>query len=489
MKPMRRWFPLFLFFAVAAAAFATEPAGDPAPAGGDDDKTEEHGEKASHSQDGHHSSRLTAEVIPLRLDAVPNRPKPLLELGEPFLGTGALSPGFELPTGAVWQPSLLVFATMRTGLQSNNYRPDRGEARVTEAAARLDLFTNLQLSGTERLVMGFRNFDQDGRFSGYVFESEVPGVDEGSQDELNAEVGTLFFEGDFGEIFPNLSPRDFRPHDVGFSIGRQELFFQEGILINDTVDGIGLTWNSLQPRKTSNFRTTFFYGWNNVNQGNLAEDSGDLFALLTSVDFPSTTMDFDLTYVRGEDLFPDTLAAGVSAVQRIGLVNTSFRALASSVDVVGGDRVDGGLLFSEVSWTPTRTHNLVYINNFWAIDTFASAAHGPANGGPLGRAGINFAAVGLGAYGAPLSAAARDVAGGAIGYQMFFNHTRTQLIVELAGRFGTEETVPDQVGFTARWQQAAGRHFVFILDGFVNHTERFDEDAFFGGRFELLIRL
>ena len=47
-------------------------------------------------------------------------------------------------------------------------------------------------------------------------------------------------------------------------------------------------------------------------------------------------------------------------------------------------------------------------------------ARGPATGGPLGRAGINFAAVGLGSYGAPLSSRARDVAGGAFGYQKFY---------------------------------------------------------------------
>ncbi len=460
----------------------------PAWAGGGDSAKKKSGDKEHHDDKHGHSSRLTDEVIPLRLDLVPNRPKPLIELGEPFLGTGTLSPGFQLPTGAVWQPSLLVFATMRTAIQSNGYNPRFGEARVSEAATRLDLFANLQLSGSERLVMGFRNFDEDGRFTRYVFDSEIPGDEDGFEDELNAEIGSLFFEGDFGEIFPNISPRDFRPTDVGFSVGRQPMFFQEGILINDIIDGLGLTWNSLQPRRTSNFRATLFYGWNNVNRGGTAEDAGRLFALLTSTDFPGSTMDIDLTYVQGQDGVADAAALGVSSVQRIGLVNTSFRALASSVDTIAGSE-EGVLLFSEVSWTPTHSYDLVYINNFWAIDRFVSAAHGPGNGGPLGRAGVNFAAVGLGSYGAPLDASAQDVAGGALGYQMFFNRTRTQLILELGARLGTASAIQDQYAFTTRYQQAVGRHFVLRLDGFANHTEAFDEDIFFGGRFEFLIRL
>ena len=44
-----------------------------------------------------------------------------------------------------------------------------------------------------------------------------------STDELNGELVSLFFEGDFGEIFPNLSRDDFSATDVGFSVGRQPL--------------------------------------------------------------------------------------------------------------------------------------------------------------------------------------------------------------------------------------------------------------------------
>ena len=439
------------------------------------------------SEDGKSSSRLTDEKIPLNIESVPDRVKPIIELGEPYLGTGTLSPGFELPTGAVWQPALLVFGTFRTAVQSNGYNPALGDARVSEGVARLDLSANLQLSGSERLVIGFRNLDQEGRFTGEIFDSDNPSIPEGSQDELNAEVGTLFFEGDFGEIFPNLSPRDFKPTDVGLAIGRQPISFQEGILINDTIDGIGLTWNSLQPKKSSNLRTTFFYGWNNVNRNNSANDGGELFGLFTSIDYRKSTVDLDLLYHAAEDNMEDLMAFGVSAIQRFGLVNTSFRLLGSMIDD-SNDQTNGYLAFSEISYTPHYSHNLVYFNSFAALDTFTPAAMGPGNGGPLGRAGIGFAGVGIGNYGAPLSATASEVIGGAVGYQMFFDHTRKQMIFELATRLGTTDAVLDQYAATVRYQMAMGRRFVLVVDGFANLVESFDDDTYYGGRIELQVR-
>lgn len=465
-----------------------------AGSGGDQDKdAKEKDAEHHHKKEGKHSSRLTDKHIPLQIDAVPKRPKPLLEWGEPFLGTGTLSPGFQLPTGAVWQPSLIAFGTVRTAFQSNGFDPVRGDSRTSEFAARLDLFANLQLSGSERLVLGMRNLDQNGRFTSYVVDSDQNGQ-EGGRSEFNADVGSLFFEGDFGEIFPNISPNDFKPTDVGFSIGRQPIFFQEGILINDTLDGIGLTWNSLQPRKSSNFRTTFLYAWNNVDRQNINRDAGNLVALFNSFDFPKSTVELDVAFSDGGSDYQNLTAFGVSAIQRLGKINTSFRLLGSSVSEgfeLGQfqEKQDGLLFFSEVAWTPVGTYDHVYVTSFWAMDTFSPVAMGPGNGGPLGRAGLNFASVGLGNYAAPLSAEASDVAGGAIGYQLFSYDTRQQWIFEVGTRIGTAAQVADAYAATVRYQRAMGQRFVLIFDGYVNRLEAFDNDTFYGGRIEFQARL
>ena len=65
-------------------------------------------DRATAPREGHVASGLSDEYVPLQLDAVPDRPKPLLELGPPFLGTGEIGPGFTLPGGAVWRPSFLL---------------------------------------------------------------------------------------------------------------------------------------------------------------------------------------------------------------------------------------------------------------------------------------------------------------------------------------------------------------------------------------------
>ena len=67
---------------------------------------------------GRSTSRFPDEPIPLKLEGFPQRPKPILELGAPFLGTGTLDSGFEVPGGAVWQPAFLLYGTYRTALQT-----------------------------------------------------------------------------------------------------------------------------------------------------------------------------------------------------------------------------------------------------------------------------------------------------------------------------------------------------------------------------------
>jgi hypothetical protein len=488
---LRRSFPIvFSLLFLAAGALAATPdedaAGDGDPAG------EEEGEEQG-DEHGEHGSRFPDEPIPLDLEGFPERPKPVVELGEPFLGTGTLDPGVKLPTGAVWQPSLLAFGTFRTALQSSD-RGVGGDDRITEWASRLDLFFNLALSGTERLVVGFRALDEGGRFTSYFFEHPDPALDGEFRDEIDADIETLFFEGDFGEIFPKLDWHDFAKNDIGFSIGRQPMFFQEGMLLSDTVDGVGFTRNTLLPRGTSNFRMTLFYGWDGVGAGGF-ERAANLWAFLTSTDLRATTMDVDVAYVQNHRGDGDLVAAGVSGVQRFGKLNSSLRLLGSfaldeEVFALDGTpfATDGLLFFSELSWTPPYGHDLVYVTTFWALGEYTAPARGPAVGGPLGRAGVNFASAGLGTFvSAPLSSRARDVAGGAVGYQKFFAHTRKQLLFELGARFGTEDDVEDQVAATVRYQTALGRRFVVVADAFVAHRRDVDVTPF-GGRLELVVK-
>lgn len=433
------------------------------------------------AKDQERTSRISDDAAPLiDPDQFPQRPKPILELGNPFLGTGKIAPGIELPGGAVWQPSVLVFGTYRSAVQAFH----DGDETASEWANRLDLFANLQLSGTERALFGARPLDEDGHFTGMVFDPNATN-ESGFEDEYNFEITTLFFEGDLGELIPDADPYDTQSLDLGFAVGRQPLFFQEGILINDDIDAIGITRNTLLPTGGTDLQILFIYGWNNIHRDdNIENEDLHLFGFFMTGDFPVNTINADFVYVHNEDEDTDGAYWGVSSVQRIGHFNASIRALGSHALDVESDAVSSGyLLFGEVSWTPAWTHDNVYVNAFCGIDQFASAARGPATGGPLGRTGILFAAVGIGQYGAALGNRADESVGAAIGYQIFIEDIRKQVIFELGGRQSTDAEGDALVALGARYQQAIGQHMVLQLDAFTSHQE--SRDAGWGSRVEI----
>ena len=419
---------------------------------------------------------------------LPPRAKPLIELGPKFLATGNIAKGFTLPTGAVWTPSLWVYGTYSSAVQTYD-RSDGQE--VDEWANRLDLFANLQLSGTERVLLGLtplHNRDT-GVFSGVVDE----GFGNETVDELNLEIDTLFFEGDLAEIFPKWDVFDGLKNDIGFSIGRQNVLFGEGFLVNDNMDGFGLSKNNIRFEgypNLINWRSSVFVGINGVNRANNVEDEDStLFAWFNQFDTIRSTYNVDVAYVAADEA-GDLLNIGVDATQRIGKMNTSFRAAIShAMDEETEQADDGLLLFAELSWVPKFTHDNLYLNGFLAVDNYTSAARGPLTGGPLGRTGLLFAAQGLGDFPAPLSNQANDAMGFALGYQKFMNDRRTQLNLELGARFenGDEPDLEDEFGLGLRYQQAIGHRAFWQLDAFA--TKASGQSADFGIRLEFQFEL
>ena len=432
-----------------------------------------------HADDGHPLDEFPDEEIPLKLDGFPERPQPILELGAPFLAPGEIGGGFELPTGAVWQPSLLVFGTYRSALQTYN----DGNQTITEWANNFDLFANLQLSGTERVLFGMRPFEHSGEFVGYTFN---PDEDEGWNDEFSERITHLFFEGDFGEIFPGLDPEDSKSLDWGFSIGRQPINFQDGMLINDSLDGVGITRNTVLFDGGSDLRATFFWAWDDIDRNDNEQDGeANLFGLFNEIDFPESTLALDVVYVQDNDSVADGFFIAASAVQRIGTTSTTFRILNSSSIHEDTDAVrDGTLLFSEISWTPHHTDDIVYLNAFLGIDEFSSAARDPLAQGPLGRVGVLYEAVGLGNYGAPLGNRPDDSVGVAIGYQMFMDDDRRQIVFELGARQDIDDSDRGAVAAGMSFQQAIGRNMILRSDAFAAGYE--DAGPGFGIRFEIL---
>ena len=314
--------------------------------------------------------------------------------------------------GAVWQPRLWSYFIHRTAIQSfDNGAP--GAQRQTELATRLDLFVNLQLTGTEKILLGMRPLDENrpGAFTRYTFD----GAEQGFTNELNTEIETLFFEGDVGSLLPFLDKAGIEPVDFGFTVGRQPFTFQEGILLNDTIDAIGFVRNNIVFPGTSNLRISALYGWNRLNRSDDARDTeASVYGLFAAVDAPVSTFNLDIVYVDDNADVGGGLYFGVSAIQRLrqfsGL-STAFRvntSIALDDDLPGDNTVGSGTLLSvELSAVPHGSEDIAYFNAFGAIGNYTQAGREPILGGPLSALGIMFASPNLSLYGAEINPSPR----------------------------------------------------------------------------------
>jgi hypothetical protein len=391
----------------------------------------------------------------------------------PFLAPGSIVPGFEMPGGAVWQPSVIIYGTFRTALQTF----DNGLRNVSEWANRLDLFTNVYLTPTERILFSIRPLDTGGNFTSYQFNNP-----DGYNSSLNGRIRSLYFEGDFGELFPNLDPDDSRSLDYGFAVGRMPLNFQDGIMINDSVDAIGITRASTFLFGASASRLTGLVSWGQIHRGNNApsinggnnfEDNGaTLFGLFYSADYSKSTYEVDLAYVNGGSrIGGDGLYFGVGQTRRFGKINSTLRANFSWA--LDGDTPvvdDGALLFSQLSRTMDFNHDIGYVNTFVGMGNYTSAARDPSTGGPVGGInGLMFGAVGLGGYGSGLSNQTNEAVGMAIGYQHFLDgqFSKRQVSAEIGGRISTDGNSRSGGGISARYQHGLDQHSIIRVEGFV----------------------
>lgn len=418
---------------------------------------------------------------------LPDRPQLMIEAGNGFLDTGPLDAGFEVPVlGAVWQPRLWAYAINRTAFQT--FDDGRtGRERETEFANRTDLFVNLQLTGTEKILLGLRPTDNNrpDRFTRYTFK----GAEEGFNDEFGFNVETLFFEGDVGSLFPALDQAGILPIDYGFTVGRQPIVFQEGILINDTIDAVGLIRNNIPVPGTSNFRVSAMWGWNRLDRNEERARNENMYGVFIAADAHVSTFNLDMIYVDDEE-DRDGFYIGASAIQRLaalGGISTAFRinsSFALEEEVPGNVLGNGTLITAEISKTVPGSDDIIYFNSFLGLGNFTQAGREAIVGGPLANTGILFASPNLSTYGAEINPFTDDdVIGGAIGYQAFFDNKRRNLILEIAGRHDISGNGFDSLGFGAQLQQAVGQHAQLTFEAFYTINEGRDDGA--GARAEI----
>ena len=214
-----------------------------------------------HGPEGESSSRLSD--VPIGIQPIPLRPPLIVETNDHFLSPGFLSPGIELPTGQVVRPSLWIFGTNQFGY--NYFDNKTSSTKANELTDRLDLFAQLNLSGSERILFGVRPFDKEVDNKRVYTRADFEQGD--FVNGTNFVPETFFFEGDFGQMFPNLDLYDHKLLDYGFSIGRQPLLIQDGLLINaNRLDAISVTRNTLNGHGDLNSRTTAFFAWDQIHR-------------------------------------------------------------------------------------------------------------------------------------------------------------------------------------------------------------------------------
>jgi len=410
------------------------------------------------------------------------RPALIYEGGDLFLGVGDLYEGFETPWGAVWQPQLWVFGTMRSSL----HMFDNGGANSTasEWANRLDLYANVQLTGTEKFIIGVRPLDKNepSKFSRVSFNDNRGD----GQSEFNMDIRTMFFEGDLGSLFPTLDPEGATWRDFGFSVGRQLLQFQEGIMLNDEVDAVALIRNNIHLPGVPGFRSSFVWGWNDLGRSDAErDDRADMFGLFNSLDTQKTYWNLDFVYVNDEEAAGDSYHVGISAIQRIGLWSTAFRVNSSfAEDNNSAEAGTGTLLSAEFSFTPFKSDDIVYMNPFVAAGNFTQVGREPVVGGPLGALGILFASPSIGNFGSELISFANDVAGFAAGYQAFWNDHRTSLTLEVAGRKDISGDRFDDIAFGYEFRQRLAQRIQLQVDSHYTVQEKRSDG--YGLRTEIL---
>ena len=435
--------------------------------------------------------KLSEEYIPFKSTGeIPFRPELLLELGDPFLHIGNLDSGFEVPIiGAVWQPRLWAYVVNRTAIQTfDNDVATR--KRDTEIANRMDLYANLQLTGTEKILLGLRPFDNNlpSRFTRYTFD----GSNEDFNNELNLDIESLFFEGDIGSLLPKLDRAGIKPIDFGFTVGRQPLTFQEGIILNDTVDAVGFVRNNLVFPSTSNLRIAGLWAWDRLdrNDRNRGTDP-NMYGLFVFADAHVSSYNLDMIYVDDNATNGDAFYIGASAIQRIralGGISSAFRinnSIALDEEIGGNVIGDGSLLSAEFSTIVPGSDDIAYFNPFISIGNFTQAGREQILGGPLASLGILFASPNLSTYGAEVSPFTDDVVGFATGYQAFWDDHRRNLILEIAGRHDYDGQGFDQLGLGFQLQQAIGQHIQAQLEGF--YTFNGERDDGVGARAEIFI--
>lgn len=401
----------------------------------------------------------------LRHAAQKDKPAPLID-------SGSDGPEISLFTGATWKPRLTVFGSATSSLLSF----DSGNGDSTHQwANKIELKFNLALTASERIFLKLTPVDQDSRYSG---------INIATGDWTNAtnrEPHSLFFEGSLLSLFPSLDSSS-RLLDLDFTLGRQHLILQDGILLNDPMDALTLHWDCFTLPGADTSTLTLIGAINDIHRGGDAhqDSTARLAALSLGSSYGDLDLHLDAAFLDARtSTGGDSLHLAASASVPIGPVDATLRAASSirTEDSISKQKaVDNGtLLMLQLSTHPDAdSPDALYLNTFGAIDQYTPAALDPAAPGPLSPTGLLFTKAEVGSYQAMLGKKAFDSFGSALGYHLFIeDDPASQLLFEIAFRQETPSQ-PSQTGgaFGIEYHQRLAEHWRLTLGSALGIFER-----------------
>jgi len=428
-----------------------------------------------------------------------DRPQPPVQLGIRLYDYGAYTPR---PTWFGRQdpmmPALMAYGDFRIAAAQYDKGgpPVNGKTEQSEIAARLNLDMDLQLTPTERIHAFTRPIDKNGSFTRYLISGAV---EDKFVHNFDFNLDTLFFEGDVGAMVAGWSDKT-NPVDLPVAVGRVPIVTQNGVWIEDAIDGaaFSITAKNSPSLDISNMDFTFFAGFHNVNT---AADPGNndakVFGLAGFADLLRGYLEYGYGYldsdVSGRSYHNVTVAF---SKRYYGRLANSVRLIGNfgQKGVGGVKTADGLLVLVENSLVPRRHFgfdvaafnplNFVpYFNLFAGFKSPQSLARGADSGGVLRNTGLAFESDGLTGY-PTLDATAHDSYGGAVGVEYLFGLDR-QIVFEVAtvqrrnnnNVFGAENSVG------ARYQHPFTKTWILRLDAMKGWRQ--GQKDIYGARVEL----
>jgi hypothetical protein len=374
---------------------------------------------------------------------------PWIELGRGLYRPGPIPPSLDFlgRTNLISQ-TFLLYGDYRSAIANIDVNGDER----TVWAHRLNLEFDYKFTATERIHAFWGPLDEDNRFTRVeANDGRITFIE-----EFDDDFDTLFFEGDLGSIWGGISDQ-YAPFDLPFVAGKFPLFFQNGVWINDAVEGFAFTIPARHSHLPliPNYDVTFFFGFDDIDSAAFA--GNDNAASLYGVHGFFDMLDGHLEL--GYALLEDTTGLG-RTYHNVGMSFSRryFQRVSNAVRIIvntgqaphgGPDTADGTLLMLQNALISSNPNYFVpYFNMYAGFGRPQSAARLIDN--VLANTGINFETDGL--TGSPtLDPTGRNSWGGAMGLNWLGPDFSWQWIVELA----TVQTFGNGVGRLAKDDQYA----------------------------------